>query len=77
MEEVRILSIVPADGCYAVYRNVPDEGPEFRSRLLCWALVEARDGARSVVGIDTDPHGTAEIAAYSNNFLRYEFGSAT
>jgi hypothetical protein len=77
MQEVRIVAIVPADGWYAVYRNVPDEGPEFRSRLLCWALVEAQGGERSIVGVDTDPRGTVEIAAYANNFLRYEFGEAT
>jgi hypothetical protein len=39
--------------------------------------VEAQDGERSIVGVDTDARGTVEIAAYANNFLRYEFGGAT
>jgi hypothetical protein len=78
VEAVRILSIVPADGWYAVFRAGPDQkGTEFKSRLLCWALVEARDGERSVVGLDADQRGTVEIAAYANNFVRYEFGVTT
>jgi hypothetical protein len=73
LDKVQILSIVPADGWYAVYANVPEEGPESRSRLLCWALVEAQGGERSIVGVDTDQRGTVEIAAYANNFVRYEY----
>lgn len=74
MEDVRILSIIPADGWYAVFKAGSNEGSEFRSPILCWALVEARDGARRVVGLDTDQRGTVEIAAYADNFVRYEFG---
>jgi len=74
VEDVRIVAIVPADGWYAVFRAGPDQGVEFRSRLLCWALVEGQDTKRSIVGVDTDQRGTVEIAAYANNFVRYEFG---
>jgi len=76
VEDVRILSIVQADGWFAVFSAGPDqERSEFRSRLLCWALVERRNGERSIVGIDTDQRGTVEIAGYANNFVRYEFGA--
>jgi len=70
MDEVKILQISPAGDWWAVYATA--EGEEFSSRLVCWALVEGSDGKREVVGIDADPKGTVEIAAYANNFKRYE-----
>lgn len=74
MEEVRIVEIIPAPGWWAVYGK-RDGGDEFSSPLVCWALVEGTTGERQVVGIDTDPKGTVEIAPYSDNFRRYEFRS--
>ena len=71
MEEVTILQISPAGDWWAVYGT--SEGEEFSSPLVCWALVEGRDGKRQVAGIDADPKGTVEIAAYANNFKRYEY----
>jgi hypothetical protein len=72
VEEVRIVEIIPAPGWRAVFGN-GDGGDEFSSPLVCWALVEGTTGERQVVGIDTDTKGTVEIAAYANNFRRYEF----
>ena len=72
MEDVTILSIAPANGWCAVYRSRAGEDEEFRSPAVCWALVEAKDGERSVVGLDADKRGTVEISAYANNFIRYE-----
>lgn len=71
VEEVRIVQIIPAPGWWAVYRKGKG-GAEFSTPLVCWALVEGSSGERQVVGIDTDPKGTVEIAVYANNFLRYE-----
>ena len=71
MEEVRIVQIITAQGWWAIYRKGEDDD-EFSSPLVCWALVERATGERQVVGVDADPKGTVEIAAYANNFLRYE-----
>jgi len=74
VEQARIIEIIPAQGWWAVYGKAGG-GDEFSSPLVCWALVEGTSGERQVVGIDTDAKGTVEIAAYANNFLRYEFRS--
>jgi hypothetical protein len=71
VEKVRIVQIIPAQGWWAVYRKREDDG-EFSALLVSWALVEGSTGEFEVVGIDADIKGTVEIAAYANNFLRYE-----
>jgi hypothetical protein len=74
VEDVRIVEIIPAPGWWAVFGK-GDSDDEFSSPLVCWALVEGTTGERRVVGIDTDTKGTVEIAAFANNFRRYEFRS--
>jgi len=74
MKNAKILWLIPADGWFAVFRTPAGGDKEFRSPLVCWALVDGEDGERTVVGLDTDQRGTVEICAYADNFLRYEFG---
>ena len=53
----RVLGVMPADGWAAIVANAAESG-ERRVRndpLLCWALVEHKDGSTSLEGLVRDP----------------------
>jgi hypothetical protein len=58
-----ILSLVTAEpGWHALYRGEYEEDSE-RARVVAWALVEAEDGGREVVGMVIDPNEPTQIVA--------------
>ncbi len=59
--EEKIVTIVPADnGWRAIYggQGADDSG---LSRIVAWALVEAADGSRRIVGMVVDPQDRKRI----------------
>jgi hypothetical protein len=76
----KIVSLVPAEpGWRAIYLGDDDEEREL-TRIVAWALVEADDGARVMIGMVIDstdptrivaaPDGASETA---HRFDRYGF----
>jgi hypothetical protein len=78
--DVRIVSLVPADaGWRALYRGEYEEDAE-SARVVAWALVEAEDGSRDLVGMVVAPDEPTRIvpapegaSANAPEFDRYGF----
>lgn len=65
----RIIQIIPAEGWFAKYRN--DDGSVFYSPLVCFALVEEKNGHTFVRGMDADSSGIIDFADEPQNFLGF------
>ena len=73
---MRILDVIQADsGWRAVYSAAQDPGETELARIVAWALVEAGEGERRVVGLVVDPSdGTRLVPAGDAGTLqRYGF----
>jgi hypothetical protein len=76
---LKIIQIIPTLDWYAEYAEDEAEAGGLFSPLVAWALVEAADGGRSVVGVDLDPAGLNTVLCPARpNFRGYFYaGDAT
>jgi hypothetical protein len=68
VEGWKILQIIPAIDWYAMYEIEDDANSH--APLVCWALVEDRDGDRHVVGLDSAETNT-DFCENTSNFMGY------
>ena len=69
IENCKILQILPPGEWMAVYTD-DDDKPPMKLPLVCWALIEFKNGEQSVVGMDGGDY--VDFAENSNNFYAYE-----
>ena len=65
MSKYKIISIIPADGWYAIYKQ--EDGSLLRVRVICLALIEYKDGERDVQALDYSD-GCASLCQDAENF---------
>jgi len=59
MNNYKIIQIIPTGR--ELYSKYEDEGEEFTTPIVCFALIEYEDGEREVVPMNIDSVGTIDL----------------
>ena len=74
MREEEITQIIPAPwGWYAYGQD--EQGVEFLTSVVCWALVEASSNVRRVVGLGAHGSGSVSRVEEVPGFVEYRYVS--